>query len=473
MKLIKRILASTMALSMILPLVACGNTEEEESQVDKVTVSLPPEDTASEGDLFKLGDDVQKTIKWMADYDLNPGIGGERSVALTLFEDHCGGKIEYIQTTYATKFDDLATAIIGDNASKPDIFPYHWLAFPYQVSKEMYQPITDLVDFDSPLWNGVKSTADQYVLDGEYYVAPLHMEASALIVYDKNNIEEIGAEDPYELYLNGNWNWNTFRDIATQWSATSTEENQRYGFNGWYAVQFVNQTGKTMVSLTDDGKFVNNTADPDIERAESFIYNLAKDGLVLDTWKGSAKDAFNTGVLFYSMGEWAFTGNSGPGEEDNWGVVPIPSDPNTDGKYTNGSASTYMWVKGSTANDAVKAWLNCNRIAETDEQYAATDKDKFFSQNPYWTEEMYQVKKDVISEDYTLIFEYGYGVSSKLSDDDDDPDGACTITRLYRYVTTSDEGGSQLTWAQVRDTYSPIVDAELADLNAALDALGL
>lgn len=474
--LLKRLLAGSLALCMVLPLVACGNDDSSEvTQSDKVTVSLPPVDDTGDGDsdgessspLFVLGDDVQKEIVWMSDSDLNPAADGERSVALTLFEDYCGGSIKYQQTSWDKKFDDLAAAILGDNA--PDLFPYHWIAFPSQITQNMYQPVDSIVDFDDPIWAGVKETAEQYVFDGKHYVAPISFNASATMLYNKDYIEEIGADDPYELYMEGNWNWNTWRGIMEEWVATGTEEDPRYGFNGYFATHLVQQTGKTMVAY-EDGVFVNNLGDPDIERAETFMYNLAKDGLYLEGWIGGGRDAFKKNLLFYSMGDWAYTGTSaGPKEDENWGLVPIPSDPNSTQKITTGDMTAYMWVAGSDASDAVKAWFNCNRVAQTDESYRATDREKFFSQNPYWTDEMYQVKLDVVSDEYTLLFDYGYGVSVTLGDDNSASDGSCVMTKLYNNVLKTDaETSTQYTWAQVRDEFSPIVDAELSYLNDAL-----
>ena len=45
--ILKRFLAGALALSMILPLVACGNESAESSQSDKITVPLDQFTTAS------------------------------------------------------------------------------------------------------------------------------------------------------------------------------------------------------------------------------------------------------------------------------------------------------------------------------------------------------------------------------------------------------------------------------------------
>lgn len=460
MSLQKRILAGLLAAMMVIPLAACGD-DEQEQQSDVVTV--PPTD-----ELGALPDDVNKTIKWMGIYDINPAVGKDRSVALALFEDTCGGKIEYQQTAWDTQFDDLASAVIGNKP--PDMFAYSALSFPCHVTKGLYQPIDEIVDFTDPLWADVKESAEQFVLAGDHYVAPINSSASAIMIYNKDFIDEMGSEDPWQLYLEGKWNWNEWESIMNTWVSGAAEGELRYGVNGWFQPQIVQQTGQTMVTL-EDGKFTNNLNNADIERAETFIYNLAKNGYVDTNWNGSAKVAMSKGTtLFFSMGGWASTGTNGPGEDANWGVVPIPSDPNnTSGqKYMSGDIFSFMWVKGSTAKEAMEAWFKCNRIAETDEEYKAVGKEKFFADNPYWTEEMYEAMQAASDPEALKIFDYAFGISSAMSDESAAEGGMSVTKKLYEYVNSSDEDGTQYTWAQVRDMFSAFVDTELAAVNAAV-----
>ncbi len=64
-------------------------------------------------------------------------------------------------------------------------------------------------------------------------------------------------------------------------------------------------------------------------------------------WVGQAGD-IQEEYLFYAMGPWASTGTHSPKDGDNWGVVPMPKDPNSDKLYTTIDMNAYMWVKGST-----------------------------------------------------------------------------------------------------------------------------
>ncbi|MDE6132194.1 MAG: hypothetical protein K2G04_02285, partial [Oscillospiraceae bacterium] len=132
-----KILAGILAAASLASLAACsdsssgGDTTTTETTTAKTEWTGDAIDvTADEGSLNTELDTQGKTLKWMGTYDLNPtNDANERSAEVALFEDNYGASIEYIPTTSGTRFDDLATAILG--GSPPDIFIYEWRAFPY------------------------------------------------------------------------------------------------------------------------------------------------------------------------------------------------------------------------------------------------------------------------------------------------------------------------------------------------------
>ena len=67
---------------------------------------------------------------------------------------------------------------------------------PFTGSKGYVSAIDSIVDFSQPLWSATKDTADQFMLDGKHYVAPLGYSASAMLCYDKDIIDAEGLDDP-------------------------------------------------------------------------------------------------------------------------------------------------------------------------------------------------------------------------------------------------------------------------------------
>ena len=462
---IKRSAAVIVALLSAFAAASCSSANSEKKTTETSVETVVVEDT---NEIEAIPDDAEKEIRWLGTYDLNPSKGQDKTVEMTLFNNK-GGSVVWDQVIDSEKFDKLAAALMSKK-NMPDIFKYEWMAFPCQVVKDMYQPVDEIVDFDNDLWADTKPTADQFVLDGKHYVAPISFEPTTYMMYDYAVVESEGLDDPYETYLAGDWNFDAWQDIVNSFCSNASGDEERYGINGWFNTQIIQQTGKTMVNYdADTNTFVSNLNDPDIERAENMLYEMGKNGYIWDTWTGSANNALKDGnCLFYCMGTWAMTGNAGPKEGDDWRIVPMPYDPNTEEKYMSSAMLAYMWVKGSEKKEAVKAWYECCRIAATDEEYQENGKQKFLNANPGWTEDMYQVLLDTRSTEYIQVFDYGYGISGTLSDDNVAEDGSCVTRKLYEYTNKTDDDGKRYTWAALRESYSATVESELKEINAAI-----
>ena len=463
MKKIKRAAAGLAALILSVSMASCGSSDKDSSYVDKVKV----EDT---NDIKAIPDGAEKELEWLSYFDINPTKAvPEKRSDLTLFENK-GGSIKYSQTTSLEVYEKLASRLMSNDP--PDMFWYEAsMTFPANCVKEMFQPIDSLVNFDDPLWSGVKNMADQYTLNGKHYVAPVNFGACSVITYNKDMVEAAGLEDPYELYMKGEWDWNTWYDIMDEYCQGASEDEERWGINGWFAPFIFHSTGETLIKYdADKDEYVSNLDNPAFERASGVLYNLKKNNLYNSEWIGQASDAFKKNVLFYAMGTWAATGTHGPKEDDRWAVVPMPKDPNADKMYTSIDLNAYMWVKGSGKAEAMKCWMECARIVNTQQTYIETEKEKFMQTNPYWTEEMYTAAfKDVISEKFTQIYDPGYGISTTLSDNGaaTNPTKEALIPYMYTSVMKEDEDGVQYTWTQLREMYKGTIDSELKTFNDA------
>ncbi len=462
MNKVKRILIGVTALVMSLSLAACseGSSEKESSQEDAIKV-------VTTDDIKPIAEGEENTLIWMANYDLNPSSGGEKTVGLNLFEQK-GGKIEWSRVTSSNQYTKLGAAVTsGKNV--PDLFVYSALAFPCQVIQGFYQPLDDIIDFDDPLWKDVKDTADQYSLAGKHYVAPIEYYPSSYIFYDKDVINESGLEDPTELYYAGEWDFDAMDELMSAYVKAAPSGEERFGINGFYAPQYVQQTGETLVMTDDNETYRSNLDSPKIAKAEERLYNWRKEGYVEPNWIQNAGEAFNKNILFYAMGDWAATGSGGPTKNDNWGIVPMPADPDYEGDkpITSASMNSFMWVNGSEKKDAARAFYECYRVAQTDTTYLQNAKDKWLEDNPYWSVEDYELMKEVSNPNNNLmIFEPSYGVSALMGDDNSGFMSGQSLTNwLYRSTSGIDEQGETYTWTQTKEKFSSTVDTEIQKIN--------
>lgn len=463
MKKTKRVLAGLLAVISAFGIVGCGKSggEEESSYVNKVDV----EDTDQ---IAAIPDGAEKELVWLSYFNINPTKKEpEKRADLDLFEKK-GGTIRYDQVSSMEKYDKLASELMSN--TPPDMFWYEQkMTFPCNVILDMYQPVDEIVDFESDLWKDVKDTADRFVLNGKHYVAPVKFVTNSVLTYDKKILDAAQLEDPYELYLDGKWDWNTWYDMMDEYCGGASEDEERYGVNGWFAPFIFHSTGKTLISFDEENKeYVSNLLEPDFERATDLLYNIKKNNMYYPDWVGQASDAFKLNILFYAMGPWASFGSHTPADGEEWGMVPMPKDPNSDTLYNTPEINAYMWVRGSTKKEAMKAWMECAKLVNTDEKYKEVDKEKFFTTNPNWTEQMYSVAfEETFSDKFVQVIDPGYGISTTLSNDDaaTNPTKEAVVAYMYTSVMKEDDNGSQYTWTQLREQYSGTIDSELKTFN--------
>lgn len=463
----KKLTAGILALSLTASLTACGGSSDSGSATTGDTTTADVTTTAA---TEWTGDDIEvdaldetldvdisgKTLKWLGIYDLNPtNDSPERSPELALFEDTYGAKIEYMPTTSDKRFDDLATSILG--GTSPDIFAYEWRTFPYDISKGQYQAIDSLVNWDDPKWAAVKDTADSFIWKGEHYIAPLgySFNDTQVLMYNKTTMADNGFEDPYELYLNGEWDWNTFVDMMKTYVESNDSGSERYGIGGWWANAFVYTSGETMVTY-DGTKFGNNLRSQKIEMAQGVLEDIFKNNLIKRGWIGGESAFVDDSILFYSMGTWAYNAAAKSCPDDVIQIVPFPKDPDSDKYYVSNKVFAYMWVKGSENADCVKAWFDCNRTVNYDEKYVEATKEKFLKNNDGWTSEMYDIAMNFYDPDqFVQAYDYGYGLSTYMSD--------TLMTVLYEGIANEQFED----WVQAREEYYSIVDEEIKVYNDA------
>lgn len=445
---LKRITSALLAATIVFGATACNNDSTAETttaDADGNTAATEADTTATEADdtATEASSDSMDLV-WMSHYDLNPTEGQERSAELAMFEDQFGGSITYEATTWDNRFDDLAAAIISGQS--PDLFPYEWIAFPNGVMKNQYKAVDEIVDFTDPLWSGMAAAAEGFVYNGKHYVAPITIIESLLLIYDKRIVEDEGYDDPYELYQAGEWDWDALKSILSKFCDNGDD---RIGLVNAFGRAIVQSTGETFVTY-ENGEFINNIHSPNIDRAQAFLSELAKEGLTGNGEYVDPAQALKDGkILFVGSGNWDIK-NCLRASENQAFAVPMPQDPQADKYYGAENLQATMWVQGSNKTLGVKTWFECNRTVATDPEYQETAKQTLMANNS-WTEEIYNAVMSCRDEaTVNWVFDYGYGVSDSLSK---------TIEDLYNICCFDRDTNTG--WANIRDTYSGVIDGEL------------
>jgi len=486
MKKLTWLLAALMALTMVGVCTACGDSSDSTTAESSSDNSAYKEEDDVEVDTSLIEQYVEddpdisgQSIYWLADYDINPTNNQDRSVALTLFEDYYGASIEYVSCTSDTKFDTLASRILGGDSV--DMFPYEWDAVPNGVMKDQYQPLDDYLDLDDEIWDDMSDVIDMFEYNGQHYVVPYCLSDPLLITYSRSLCEENGLDDPYELYEDGEWNWDVFLDMMQTLVSNAADGETRYGINGWFGQAIIQSTGETVISY-DGTTFTNNINSPAIEEAENLMEEIMSLSLYDSEWHGYLQSDGST--LFFAMADWALgesniqndsdpeINDDGIVEEGDLMIVPFPTYPDADEYYLNVNFAAKMLVKGSDKGDAVAAYIKCERLAAMLDEYQDDAKDKAIipeynaqgKLKSYVTEEQYDALQEYKDpSNITAVFDWGYGMGSRMYGD-----GEYTYeTRgIMDNITSALLNGEKDSWAVIRDEWSSVIDEILETYNS-------
>ncbi len=474
MKNYRRSTALCAALAAAMSMTACGgadessvqsNTETEAQTTPPVTVAINTETLSSEEEaqVKTLADSLtgeleNKTIKWLSFYDpWHPtGQGNTKPVSVELFEKKYGGVIEYYPTTWASQFSDLSTAILGGEGI--DFFPAPE-AVPKCVINGMTQSYDEYVDWESPLWSSVKDLNEKFAVGGKHYLMACQATEGYVVYYNRKTIEENGFEDPKELYENGEWTMEKFKDMLTDFVDPEAEQ---YGLDGWFnCTPLYLASGVPSISL-ENGKVVNNLNDPAFERAMTFQYELNRSGLILDKslfdwtpqlqFMGEGKELFYIGGLYeIQQAPDIWTKNFGSPEDVFF--VPVPRDEQADKYYYNAEIDCYNLCMGAGNPEGTVKLMECI-IASYGDENALAINDKKHKDDYGWTDEMLEMKKEVhrLTQENPVRDIYG-GMPTDYAD-------------IVSNAINQPLGGTD--WYSVRDSVIEVVDMGVEEVNGQI-----
>lgn len=493
MHIYKRCLSVIAALSLVLSASACegeGTPVQTSSQASvpsaptdpaqTTTTKDPDEYAPTDAEIKELGtkdfvpDGNSGKIVWLGYYDLiDDGSSSEQYKIFT--SEQYGGEIEYISSPNGAEYFTRLGTLIASGDS-PDIVRYEWLSFPYGMSKNMYEPLDEYIDHTSPLWSDMGSSIEEFSYKGKHYYYPYKIMTNYALNYNRAALEKYSLPDPYDLYLENNWTWDTFRELLINWC---NAEEGNIGYAGEGGMSFIATTGTNLVEVRADGTIVNNINSPEVSRAMQFCSGLYRDGLVhqgeLGDWVSPQTWAKNSEqLLFLGMNpEWTYTAASSeilnPSGVDNdicgvasdFAFVPYPRDPSADAYNIAYDTYGYLVPKGAKNIKGAVDWINLNRVYQTDETILSTARENAinppkvtYTSGKYegkqkwtlvWDERVYDLWQDMIDPGkFNFSFDDCWGFNEEMNN-------VCDIL-LDEPIF---EGAS---WAQYSEEYESIMN---------------
>lgn len=469
----RKITALCLCAAMVASLSACGGGGRTEQTAGTITAaSTTPAATLKAEDMEaieEMGKDAEKlenpTVKFLSSWDLNPAEGKPKQVSLELFESSRGGKIEWVQCEWAERYSTLGKLVASGDS--PDMFSAgDFDCFPQGAINGMFIPMDDYVDFDSDLWAPLKAVNDQFVFQGKHYVCATGTEAGCVMLYNKNTIVENGLPDPVKLLEEGNWNWDTFRDMMLQFC---NRDEQKFAIDGWWFEGAISLTTGVPYIGMKDGKIVQNLDDAMIENVQAFMFDIKKQDLPFPKsefgWQLHPENIANGKTLFFPIGVWGltdksylsqFTGGTDDeiGDMDSLMIVPMPKCTKADEYYLPSIISGFALCAGAPNPEGVGAYLECVMQCRDSEVAKKIEQEQKF-EDFMWTQELFdmlEVIRDMTDEH--PVFEFYTAVNDNVNDLINNP-----MKEGYN---------NEVPWSQTKESIKMAVQKELDTVNNKL-----
>ena len=208
----KRIIAGLMAGATALSFAACSSssTSSTTDSADSnntstgTTIDDEIENPVSIDDIsIDAGDKVEPAeLQYLGCYDITTA--GDVKPAYKYFSANYDCTIKCTIVGSLQILEKLTTAI--SSGDSPDLVDYADNTFPLIMSKNMYTPLDEYMDLSAPQWAGLEDYINKYKWNGKNYYYPWAYNVSPyFLVYNRGLYEELGIDDPKELYDEGNW----------------------------------------------------------------------------------------------------------------------------------------------------------------------------------------------------------------------------------------------------------------------------
>ena len=440
-------------------LTGCGSESSYDKPLDSATAAEVAELAAKDDRL--TGELENKTIKWMANWDINPDSTGKSTpIELAIFQDRYQGVVEYHTVDWDNRFDNLTTAITGGEGI--DFFPAGDLdAIPRGAIKDIFVPIDDYIDFNDPLFADVKAACDLFQWKGKHYVIVNNITGdNCVVIYNRDTIAENGLKDPAKLFEEGNWTWDTFTEDLQQFVDPT---NNQFGIDGWWFEAGLSGTvGVPYIGL-ENGQLVNHLKDPAIERLQDWMYTLGTTNCVAIGvgdygWNAMPNYIGEGKTLFYPCGAWALYNDTWKNDfGENAMFVPMPKDPEASEYYIPCGIDGYVMVKGGQNPEGVAKFAACKRMAITNERANEIATEQLYKDYG-WTDEMVtMLHKCHEMAQANPHYDFSNAVSSDVSSilDANEPGG----------IRAAAKGNAK--WSESLGVMYSVIDAYVNDANAS------
>lgn len=374
MKALKRVMALGLATVMVagcFSLVGCSGTAKKASEVANYT---------SDGKrIIKIGTWYDHYYDWddTSIYDnasVDPDDEEAVEYAQKQFDNYqavaekYNCQIQFTNLTWEGTIESINNSIL---AGRPDCDIYE-VSLTFGIPAVLNGYAANLEEFlpkDSDIFTDqvVMTYIGVDMIDGTYIFKTNNGEDAVantyMLAYNKTMIDQYGLEDPYELWKNGEWTWDKWKEMLKALTLDTDGDNvtDNYGYSsGWtYLLNGLLMSNGTTIASSK----TETLTSPATVEVIDFIYDIYNEDKTAKAWDADNWDANMNAYLDGNIGFWisaAWISNANNDASLNFDInwVPFPTGP-------SGDASTN--AQKSAANES--GWIIAQGVKDPEEVY--------------------------------------------------------------------------------------------------------
>ncbi|MCQ2450247.1 MAG: extracellular solute-binding protein, partial [Clostridia bacterium] len=272
--------------------------------------------------------------------------------AIRKYEKMYGVKVQIISADYDTWTTKVMSA--STSGMPIDVIFGSVSEYPLFAMKGYTQPVEKFVNLDSEYASRSASEAF-FSFKDNIYCAAVSNVSPLVLYYNKDIIEAEGMEDPMDLYEQGEWTFDTFKEMCKKLTDDTDKDGNtdRWGLCCWYPWAWLGANHTALCNINKDGLYELNLSDPAVVQTSEFVQDM----YYTSNWRGLDGDDIFTSFYqgrnaFLQEYSWSEVNRIIPAKKSGqfdfeYGVVPTPYGPNNKNKSNVAHASGYGIGNGS------------------------------------------------------------------------------------------------------------------------------
>ena len=258
--------------------------------------------------------------------------GGDDTAKATEFKNKTGIEVKYNSQAMNKYQTNLSAMVMAQNAPAIAAIINEW--YPQPITRGLMQPVSNVKGWnfkDDSVY--AVSLMDQFGYKGEHYGIALKGGTNCtfhVMFYNKKLMKQakIAEKDqPYALWKAGNWNWDSFLNLARKCDDESKEIS---GLSNVGQYVWMLSAGQDYVKTTKAG-LKNNVKAAEVLNAWSWNWDLVNTYKVIDTSYTGQTPFFQGKAAMLGAGSYMMQAEASRKDyvpqnmKDDWSVVPFPS----------------------------------------------------------------------------------------------------------------------------------------------------